>query len=123
LSALAGVLLGLACGGCSLVFVTPAPEHAHQPVAHPHVDCTTSVAAPVIDGVLAGYETFRTAYALSGQGDYSRLPIDRRTDALLGAGFAGLYLGSMIYGTVNVSRCRRLKAGPALGEPVVGVTR
>jgi hypothetical protein len=44
---LATLFLG-ACPGCSLIFT-----HAPQPDVHPPPECTTSVAAPVVDTVVA----------------------------------------------------------------------
>ncbi len=120
-----GVLL-LACSnaGCSFVFVTPAPARVSLPTAHPHADCTSSRLAPVLDGILTGYELVRVGYAAqASNGDYGGLPIDRGTDLALGAGFAGLFLTSTIYGIVNTSACYRLKHGPAFGEEMPGITR
>lgn len=109
------------CSGCSLIFVTPPPKHVQLPEPHPHVDCTSGRAAPIIDGLIAGYQLFRTAYAAQASKlDYAGSPIDRETDMLLGLGFSALFIGSTIYGTVNTSRCKRLKEGPAPGEEVPG---
>src|SRR5882724_463247 len=88
----AGLALGLACGGCSFIFVSPPPAHVEQPTPHPNADCTSGRAAPIIDAIITGYETFRTAYAVSGGGSYAGAPINRSTDALLGAAFMGLFL-------------------------------
>jgi hypothetical protein len=95
-----------------------------QPIAHPHVDCTSSPLAPVLDGILTGYELFRVGYAAQASpSDYGRYPISREADMALGAGFAALFLTSTIYGVVNTSACHRLKRGPALGEEMPGITR
>jgi hypothetical protein len=116
--------LALHSAGCSFVFVTPAPAHVSQPIAHPHVDCTSSAVAPVLDGILTGYELFRVGYAAqASRSDYSGYPIRREADIALGAGFAALFLTSTIYGVLNTSACQRLKRGPALGEEMPGITR
>jgi hypothetical protein len=79
--------------------------------------------APVIDGVLTGYEAFRVGYAaLSSDRAYARSPIDRKTDLWLGVGFGALFLGSTIYGVVATSRCQRLKDGPGPDEPTPGIS-
>jgi hypothetical protein len=116
--------LALHSAGCSFVFVTPPPAHVSQPIAHPHVDCTSSPIAPVLDGILTGYELFRVGYAAqASSSDYSGYPIRREADIALGAGFAALFLTSTIYGVVSTSACQRLKRGPALGEEMPGITR
>ena len=118
------VALSLHASGCSFVFVTPPPAHVSQPVPHPQVDCTSSRVAPVLDGILTGYELLRVGYAAqASSGDYSRSPIGRDADIALGAGFAALFLTSTIYGIVNTSACQRLKEGPALDEEMPGITR
>jgi hypothetical protein len=119
--ALSGLVLGLASSGCSFIFVTPPPSQVEQPVPHPNTDCTSGRAAPIIDGLITGYELVRTGYAASGGGDYAGAPINRQTDALLGAAFAALFLASTIYGTVNTSSCKRLKEGPGPDEVVPGI--
>jgi hypothetical protein len=118
------VSLSVSSAGCSFVFVTPAPAHVSQPSARPNADCTSSRVAPVLDGILTGYELVRVGYAAqASDGDYSDLPVNRSTDLALGAGFAALFLTSTIYGILNTSACQRLKEGPPLGEEMPGITR
>lgn len=113
----------LACSGCSLIFVKSPPNYVARPTPHPNADCTTSRAAPIIDGLIGGYEVFRTAYALqASEGDYYGSPISREADILLGLGFTALFVGSAIHGGVSTSRCHRLKNGPPPGEETPGVT-
>jgi hypothetical protein len=109
--------LALASSGCSFCFVTPPPAQYKQAVARPEADCSTSVAAPVIDGVIAGYQVFRTGYALQASDrDYNDVPISRGADIAIGLGMTALFLASTIYGGVNVSACKRLKNGPPGAE-------
>jgi hypothetical protein len=89
----------------------------------PHAECTTSPAAPIVDGLIAGYQVFRVVYAAQASAqDYAGSPISREADALLGLAFTGLFLGSTIYGGVNTSRCRRLKEGPGPDEELTGIS-
>jgi hypothetical protein len=107
------VALGLASSGCSFCFVTPPPVRHSQPVARPEADCSTSVAAPVIDGLITGYQVFRTGYAFqASDSDYRGAPISRGADIGIGLGMTALFLASTIYGGVNVAHCKRLKNGP-----------
>jgi hypothetical protein len=104
------LLLGLASSGCSFIFVTPPPAHAEQ-ASQPYADCSTSRAAPVIDGIIAGYQVVRTIYATQApDSSYQGAPISRGADIGLGLGFAGLFLASTIYGTMETSECRDFKA-------------
>jgi hypothetical protein len=107
------VALALASCGCSFCFVTPPPVPHKQPVARPEADCSTSVVAPVIDGLITGYQVFRTGYALQASDrDYNAVPISREADMAIGIGMSALFLASTIYGGVNVAACKRLKHGP-----------
>src|SRR5689334_21941103 len=91
-SRIAGALLAFGGSGCSFCFVTPPPVPAQQPVAHPKVECTTSNVAPVIDGIITGYEIVRTAYAATASnGDYANSPISRGADLVLGVVFTGVF--------------------------------
>ena len=107
------VLLAVANSGCSFLFVTPPPSQYKQPVARPEANCSTSVAAPVVDGIIGGYQLVRTAYALQADDrDYTNVPISRGADIALGVGLSALFIASTVYGGVNVSQCKRLKHGP-----------
>jgi hypothetical protein len=118
------LLLGLCGSACSLTFVTPPPYRHDQPEPRPRAECTTSLAAPIADGLIAGFETVRTIYAVaSSDEDYQNAPIGRDTDAALGLLLTGVFTTSAIYGGVVTSRCSRLKQGPPPGERPVGVTR
>ena len=104
-------MLGLLNSGCSFIFVTPPPAVAAQP-AEPHADCSTSRAAPIVDGIIAGYQVVRTLYATQAPDStyQGNAPISRGTDIALGVGFAGLFLASTIYGAVYTSQCQAYKA-------------
>ncbi len=118
------LLAGAACGGCSLTFVTPPPSAVAPSAARPHVDCTTSNVAPILDSVLTGYEAFRVGFAALGPDSaYRRSPIDRDADLALGVAFGAAFAGSAIYGFVSTARCRRIKQGPPSTPHVIGVSR
>jgi hypothetical protein len=122
LRVLGALSIGVSCTGCSFIFVNGPPEHVEQPVAHSHADCTSGKAAPIIDSIITGYELIRTAYAATASSrSYSGAPLSREADITLGAGFAGLFLASSIYGFVSTSRCSRLKHGPNPDEQVTGM--
>jgi hypothetical protein len=118
------LLAGAACSGCSLTFVTPPPAAVAPGNARPHVDCTTSNVAPVVDSVLTGYEAFRVGFAALGPDSaYRRSPIDRDADLALGLVFGAAFAGSAIYGFVSTARCRRIKQGPPQTPHVIGVSQ
>lgn len=109
--------------GCSLTFVTPPPSAVAPPTARPHVECTTSNVAPILDSVVTGYEAFRVGFAALGPDSaYRHSPIDRKTDLALGLAFGAAFAGSAIYGYVATARCRRIKQGPPGGDYVTGVS-
>lgn len=104
------MVLGLANSGCSFIFVTPPPAHAEQ-ASNRTADCSTSRAAPVVDGIITGYQVVRTIYATQApDGTYQGAPISRGADIGLGLSFTALFLASTIYGAVNTSECRDFKA-------------
>jgi hypothetical protein len=104
------VVLGLATSGCSFIFVTQPPAQAEQ-ASHPTADCSTSRAAPVVDGIITGYQVVRTIYATQAPDSaYQGAPISRGADIGLGLSFTALFLASTIYGAVNTSECRDFKA-------------
>jgi len=104
------LVLGLASTGCSFIFVTPPPAHAEQ-ASQPSADCSTSRAAPIVDGIVTGYQVVRTLYATQAPDDtYQGAPISRGADIGLGLSFTALFLASTIYGAVNTSECRDFKA-------------
>jgi hypothetical protein len=110
-------------GGCSATLMTPVPADAARGQARPHVDCTSSYAAPIVDSVLGSYQLLGVGYAATRDDrDYARYPISRRADMAIGAGFAALFIGSAVYGYVSATRCRRVKQGPPGGAYVPGVS-
>ncbi len=119
-------LLALACcSGCSFTFMTPPPAAAKpRSEARPHVECTTSNVAPILDSVLTGYEAFRVGFAALGPDSaYRHSPIDRDADLALGLAFGAAFAGSAAYGYWAAARCRRIKQGPAPTDYVTGVSQ
>jgi hypothetical protein len=115
-------LAGLSCG-CSVTFMSTAPSDAARGQARPHVDCTASYAAPVIDTVLATYQLVGVGYAATlDDSEYEDYPITRQTDMAIGAGFAALFAGSAVYGYVSAAHCRRVKRGPPSDGYLPGVS-
>jgi hypothetical protein len=118
------LLAGAASCGCSLTFVTPPPAAAAPGTARPHVECTTSNVAPILDSVVTGYEAFRVGFAALGPDSaYRHSPIDRDADLALGLAFGAAFAGSAIYGFVSTARCRRIKQGPPATPHVIGVSQ
>src|SRR4051794_32369306 len=77
--------------GCSFLFTT-APKSAESPTEFVSNKCTTSKAAPIVDTVVAGYQGFRTVYAMTAdKSAYDNAPISREVDIALGASFFALY--------------------------------
>jgi hypothetical protein len=110
LSAVAIVALYLgapALPGCSFVFLEAAPPAPATPEeARRPVHCTTSVAAPVIDTVLAGFEVVRTGVALgAGEHAYDDYPVSRGADVGVGLALTALFTASAIYGFVGTHAC------------------
>ena len=120
---IAGACLASLCSGCSVTFMTTAPRDAARGQARPHVECTSSYAAPIVDSVVATYELVGVGYAATlDDSAYDRYPISRKQDMALGAGFAALFVGSAVYGFVSAAHCRRVKRGPPQGDYVPGVS-
>ena len=117
--------LGLcwACSGCSLVFMTPPPSAPAPGFARPHVDCTTSNAAPIIDTAVAVYQLAAVAYVSTlDDARFAHYPISRQTDMALGGAWAAGFAGSAVYGYLSAARCRRIKQGPPAGDYVPGIS-
>lgn len=110
LSCMAALAAALLLQGCSFLFVdAPSPRYADAPRAQPVV-CTTSVAAPVVDTVVATFEVVRTGFALGADdADYHNYPISRGADIAIGLGLTALFAGAAAYGYVNTSKCSDLK--------------
>lgn len=85
------------------MFVSPAAPPAPR-------DCTTSRLAPILDSVLAGYQTVRTGAALRADAElYERYGVPREADVAAGAALTALFLGSAIYGYIRTAECSRLR--------------
>jgi hypothetical protein len=105
------VMFGLAflSAGCSFVFTSGPPPVEQRPPPPQPVDCSTSVAPPAIDTVVAGLEAVRTAIALGAKNsDYSGAPIDRTTDITVGVALFGVFALSATYGYFTTARCGQL---------------
>jgi hypothetical protein len=101
------LLLGTAgvLPGCSFLFTT-APKRAESSTEFVSNKCTTSKVAPIVDTVIAGYQGFRTGYALAAdQSTYDNAPISREADVALGVGFLALFGASAIYGYYVTGQC------------------
>lgn len=100
---LRSLALALSSTGCSLLFVNTAAPPAPR-------DCTSSRLAPVVDSVLAGYQTLRTGAALSADDElYKRYGVPREADVAVGATLTALFLGSAVYGYIKTAECGRLR--------------
>lgn len=89
----------LVLSGCSLIFMTAPPEHV---TAYTSVDCTTGVAAPVID-IIAG--------VLNGIGTALEADAGAHTGIVIAdAGLSALFIGSAVRGFTISSDCAAAKA-------------
>jgi hypothetical protein len=101
-------LLGLASSGCSILFTRRAPAGAADGDEPP--ECTSSVAAPVLDTAMTAVQVARVFYAAQATDyDYRGFPIDRRADLGIGVGLMALFGVSAAYGFATTSTCRRVK--------------
>lgn len=96
--------------GCSFVFVSGPPSHIGQGGPSGPVECTSSKAAPIIDTIIAGYQVFRTGYALSADDSaYVDSPIKREPDIALGATLTAPFAGAATYGYIVTGHCSDTK--------------
>ena len=103
--------------------MTPPPSAPAPGVPRPHVDCTSSNWAPIIDSALATYQLAGVAYvATLDDSRFRNYPITRQQDMAVGGVFAAAFVGSAIYGYVSAARCRRIKRGPPVQDYVPGVS-
>src|SRR5437763_6160423 len=92
--------------GCSWIFVERAPANHQQMVAF---DCTSSVAAPVLDGVWAGLN-LAGALAAAGANEHNWSgPYDTTTTVIVGVGWAIVSGASAAYGFAQTNACRQAK--------------
>jgi len=104
--------------------MTPPPALSAPGFARPHVDCTTSYLAPIVDSAVTAYQLAGVAYVSTlDDSRFARYPISRKEDMAVGGVFAAAFAGSAIYGFVSAARCRRIKRGPPLDQDIPGVTR
>jgi hypothetical protein len=104
--------------------MTPPPSAPAPGSARPHVDCTTSYLAPILDSAVTAYELAGVAYvATLDDARFANYPISRKADMAVGVGFAAAFAGSAVYGYVSAARCRRIQQGPPGGGYVPGVSK
>jgi hypothetical protein len=101
----------------------PSPRPPAPGFARPHVDCTSSNVAPILDTAAAVYQLAGVAY-LSTLDDsrFANYPISRRSDMALGGALAAGFAGAAVYGYISAARCRRIKQGPPGGDYVPGIS-
>jgi len=102
------VLGGLpTASGCSYLFVTAPQGEGRYAVAG---DCTSNVAAPVIDTLLTTTNAFSTLY-VAGQSNV------KNQGQAIGVGLlaTGFWLSSAIYGYYNTSKCSELRVDEGPG--------
>lgn len=101
-------LLVLLCGGCSWVFVTPAPPGAR---VSPALSCTDHGTAPGFDtaGMVAGMVGTTFAVIIGVAKDTSTWSTRERATAMAFPIATTLYALATGYGKHHVARCRRLK--------------
>jgi hypothetical protein len=110
--------LSIASNGCSFVMVRGAPPRddwptEHLPGAEDHVHCTSSLVAPIVDGVFTlSFASATTYYATHLDGENGSAAL-----MFMGASLAIPYFVSTIYGFVVTSRCREYLAGPPYPSP------
>src|SRR5262249_14437051 len=111
-----GVVVTLLSSGCSLIFVEPPPPVAQQ--KYREFTCTTTPAAPVVDGIIATYQVFRTVSPLPAtDADYTGRVLSRDADILVGVLLATTYGVSAATGGTAVSRCREALGMQPAREP------
>jgi len=104
--------------------MTPPPSRPAPDLARPHVDCTASYLAPIVDSVFSAYQLAGVAYVSTlDDSRFSRYPITRQEDMAVGGALAAVFTGSAIYGFVSAARCRRIRHGAAPNEEMPGITR
>jgi len=103
--------------------MTPPPSAPAPAFARPHVDCTTSYLAPIVDSAVTAYQLAGVAYvATLDDSRFANYPISRKADMAVGVGFAAAFAGSALYGYLSAARCRRIQHGPPGGGYVPGVS-
>src|SRR4051794_12419013 len=111
LSAALLACLAASSSGCSLLFTTKAPSPVLLP-EHP-IDCTDSVAAPVLDTICAAYFAANGIYlatlpdcANAGIGQSCFSSSAKTGGILLSVGLLALCAGSAVSGYSSTAQCR-----------------
>jgi hypothetical protein len=92
--------------GCSWIFVERTPANHQQLVAF---DCTTSVAAPVLDTVWGGLNLVGALSAAGANEHNWSGPADPATTVIVGVGWAIVSGVSAAYGFAHTKACREAK--------------
>ncbi len=104
--------------------MTPPPANSAPGFARPHVDCTTSYLAPIVDSAFTAYQLAGVAYVSTlDDSRFARYPISRQEDMAVGGIFAAAFAGSAIYGYISAAHCRRIKQGPPHDPQMPGISR
>src|SRR2546426_1812540 len=101
--AMIGMLLSC---GCSWIFIERAPANHQQMAAF---DCTSNVAAPVLDAIWGGLNLVGGLSAAGGSDRSWNGPADRGTTMVVGLGWAAISAASAAYGFVHTNACRQAK--------------
>lgn len=103
--------------------MTPAPSVPAPAEARPHVDCTASYLAPILDSAMTAYQLAGVAYvATLDDARFAHYPITRQQDMAVGGVLAAAFAGSAVYGYLSAARCRRIQQGPPASEYVPGIS-
>lgn len=100
-------LLLLSTSGCSFMFVDAPPSEPHLRTPHAAVECTASVALPVLDVTLGALELALGVAAAPSASQNEALSKEARTTLALS--WAGIYGVSAAYGFVQTGDCRTLR--------------
>mgnify|MGYP001176850876 FL=1 len=104
--------LALAVSGCSLAFTTRPPADAERMPPAPPIDCSTSVAPPVIDTIIATYQAVRVGVGVaSDDSAYRNQPLPRQADIAIGAGLLAVFTASAVWGYTATSACNDAHEG------------
>jgi hypothetical protein len=94
------------------VLFTTAPPAADgpQPAPDQPLECSTSLAPPVVDTAITGVQIARVLFAAQAKDhDYRDFPINRATDIALGAGLLTVFAISAFYGYGTTAACSEAK--------------
>jgi hypothetical protein len=103
--------LGLAGSGCSAIFTRGPEVRLDQMTADTPVDCSSSVAPPILDIALIGTHFAGGIFSLAQPDEVFGGSSDARTAVIIADfGLAALHLASAIYGYSTLASCREAEA-------------